>query len=136
MIVTHTTNLQGQRRVYLGGKGSLECWITPQADGTAWAFHLDDGVASGNQITDADRRRWAIHTLLALAEALDIAPQDLAAVPFEAIAALHQASPLDHRRVAQPRRHTVDHGFMSTSPGITRPSADYQRREHPGRPRT
>lgn len=44
MIITHTQNQAGYRRIYLGAKFSLECWIEPQADGRAWTFHYDIGA--------------------------------------------------------------------------------------------
>ncbi|HRD74672.1 MAG TPA: hypothetical protein PK264_01855 [Hyphomicrobiaceae bacterium] len=135
MIVTHTQNATGQRRVYLGAKASLECWIEPKADGT-WSFHIADAVA-GIELGDATRRTSAIHTLAALADELAVAPADLAAVPFEVIAALHTASPYANRRVPLPRRTPIENSFMATSPGITRPSADFRARDFGGfrRPR-
>ena len=123
MIVTHTLSADGQCRVYLGGKSSLECWIEPKADGRAWSFHMDCAVA-GNALTAQDMQTWAVHTLLELARLLDTPPGELAAVPFERIAALHSADPYAGRRVAAPRRRTVEAGFMSSPPGITRPVAD------------
>jgi hypothetical protein len=44
MIVTHTQNAQGQRRLYLGGKSPLECWIEPDVDGVRWTFNALDAV--------------------------------------------------------------------------------------------
>jgi hypothetical protein len=79
VIVTHTQNANGQRRIYLGGKSSLECWIEPKADNVGWTFHLDQAV-TGNQLSDADTKAWAIHTLLKLSDELSVAPEDLAAV--------------------------------------------------------
>ncbi len=124
MIVTHTQNANGQRRIYLGGKGSLESWIDPHSEGQGWTFHLAEAVG-GNHLTHDDQRRWATHTLLALAEALEVSPQDLATVPFEAIAALHGHDPFEGRRVATPRRKAIDQAFMSTAPLITRPRAEF-----------
>ncbi|MGE3916618.1 MAG: hypothetical protein AB7F78_13055 [Hyphomicrobiaceae bacterium] len=124
MIVTFTRNADGLERVYLGGKGSLECWIEPKTDKTGWTFHLDEAV-TGNRLSDADRRDWAVHTLLALADVLGVAPDALAAVPFEAIAALHESDPYAGRRVASPRRRTLEQGFMATAPHIRRPTSDF-----------
>lgn len=125
MIVTHTSNAEGHRRVYLGGKASLECWIQPAVDGTAWTFYTE--VAPGRYpLSNDDLRAWATHMLLALSEALHVAPDELLTVPFDRIAALHCANPLDHRRIAVPRRQTVEHGYMSTAPHITRPQADFR----------
>lgn len=129
MIVTHTQNAEGKRRVYLGGKGSLECWIDPKTDSNGWTFHVTEAV-TGNQLTPDDQRLWARHTLLKLAEELDVSPPDLYAVPFEAIAALHTTDPFAGRRVATPRRKTMDQAFMATAPHVTRPRGDF--RQPPG----
>ncbi len=125
MIITHTQNATGQCRIYLGGKGSLECWIDPVAGSTCWTFHIEEAVA-GNQLSDADKRTWAIYTLMQLADALGVAPDDLAAVPFEMIAALHITDPFAGQRIATPRRKAIDAGFMATKPSIRRPQADFQ----------
>ena len=124
MIVTHTKTADGQCRVYLGGKGSLEFWIEPDADSRGWTFHLDTAV-TGNRLGLDDQRRCAIETLGKLAAELGVAPADLATVPFEAIAALHTADPYAARRMPSSRRRAPDHGFMSTQPHITRPASDF-----------
>lgn len=125
MIITHTQNADGARRVYLGGKGSVECYIVPAADNRAWTFHLDPAV-TGNVLTPEDLRTWAVHTLTELARTLDVAPDTLKAVPFECIAALHQSDPFASRRLAVPRRKAAEHCFMATMPNIgNRPRADY-----------
>lgn len=124
MIITHTINAEGLRRVYLGGKSSLECWVTPLPDGIAWELHTD--VAPGSApLPDTDMRSWVTHLLLSLAHELNVAPLDLKDVPFEMIAALHTTNPLEYRRVAVPRRQAVEHGYMATAPNITRPRADF-----------
>ncbi len=124
MIVTHTQNATGQQRVYLGGKGSIECWIEPKADKRTWTFHMDASVA-GNRLTDAEHHQWAIYTLTQLANELNVAPDELAATPFENIAALHNGDPFSGRRIAVPRRKAIDAGFMSTQPNVRRPQADF-----------
>lgn len=128
MIVTHTRNAEGRCRVYLGGKGSLECWIEPKADGRGWSFHINQAV-TGNALTPEDERAWAVHMLFALARLLNTPPGELADVPFECIAALHSEDPYANRRVAAPRRRAIDNGFMGTVPGITRPQGDYIQRD-------
>lgn len=120
MIVTHTRNAHGHRRVYLGGKASVECWIEPAADGVAWSFHMDT-AQTVYPLPDDTLRDWAKHMLLELASAVGALPQELKAVPFERIAALHVPNPADYRRVAVPRRKSAEHGFMATAPDITRP---------------
>lgn len=124
MIVTHTRNAQGQCRVYLGGKSSLECWVEPKVDGIAWGFNLEEAV-TGNHLSDQDRRASAIYTLFELAKMLGVAAEDLAAVPFEAIAVLHSADPYLGRRIASSKRRSLEQGFMSVPPGSTRPRADF-----------
>ncbi|MDX2158962.1 MAG: hypothetical protein SFW09_20865 [Hyphomicrobiaceae bacterium] len=125
IIVTVNQNQAGQQRIYLGGKSSLEAWIEPKADKTGWTFHLDEAV-TGNRISDDDRRIWAVHILLELARALDVSPNNLAAVPYEAITALHAADPFEGRRIAGPKRRVNEHGFMSTRPDIRRPASDFK----------
>ena len=132
MIVTHTQNMQGQKRVYLGGKGSLECWIEPRTDSTSWSFHVEEAVA-GNRLSNNDKRAWAIHILRLLCDELNISPDDLADVPFEVIAALHAGDPFAGRRVAVPRRQVAEHGYMATTPNVPRPQADFSSNYYSGR---
>ena len=127
MIVTHTQNADGHRRVYLGVKASLDYWIEPNPDGT-WSFHLDDAIA-GIPTDDALKRDCAKHMLLKLADELAVAPDDLASVPFEAIAALHTASVFANRRVPTPKRAPIENAYMTTPPTITRPRADFTTHE-------
>lgn len=118
MIITHARNAAGERRIYLGGKGSLECWIEP-GDNGRWSFHVDDAV-TGNTVSNADKRAWAIHILMQLAAELDVAPADLGSTPFERIAALHTVNPYDGRRVPTPARRTIDNAFIAAPPGTSR----------------
>ena len=127
MIVTCTQNATGHRRIYLGARMSLECWIEPKPDGT-WSFHLDEAI-SGFPATDRIKRDWAIHMLLALADELAVAPDDLATVPFEAIAALHTASSHAGRRIPPPKRSPIENAYVATPPNITRPSSDFSSRD-------
>ncbi len=124
MIVTHTLNAQGHRRIYLGGKASVECWIEPAADGVAWSFHMD--TAPTTYLLPADTMRaWAKQVLLDLAAEVGAEPDNLRAVPFERIAALHTANPADYGRAAAPRRQAYTHAFITTPPNITRPISDF-----------
>lgn len=125
MIVTVTQDQAGQQRIYLGGKCSLEAWIEPDTDKEGWTFHMDEAV-TGNRLSAEDRRAWATHILFQLAELLAVAPHDLAAVPYEAIAALHVADPYEGRRIAAPKSRSAAHGFMATRPDIRRPASDFQ----------
>lgn len=124
MIVTHTQNAQGHRRVYLGAKASVECWIEPAADGIAWTFHVDTAPTTYSLPADT-LREWAMHVLLQLAAALESKPDDLKAVPFERIAALHTINPADYGRAPAPKRHANAHAFTTTPPDIAQPSTDY-----------
>ena len=63
-----------------------------------------------------------------MANALDVPAADLKAVPFERIAALHSANPAEYRRIAVPRRQSIEQGFMATAPNITRPQAEFNSR--------
>lgn len=132
MVITHTQDRNGNVRIYLGGKSSLECWIEPQGKDGAWQFKCDQAV-SGNFIAPSGQREYASHLLLRLARKLCVAPADLADVPFEAIAALHDANPFESRRVAMPRRKQIEHGFMATAPHIQRPSSDFTSEDYPRR---
>lgn len=126
MIITHATNAQGQRRVYLGGKSSLECWIEPDTDGVGWTLHVEPAV-TGNPLVPEAQRDCAIQTLLNLADQLDVAPADLKPVPFERIAALHTGNPFECRRIAVPRSKAADHCFMASAPSTPKPGAHSQR---------
>lgn len=125
VIITHAQNPQGLRRIYLGGKSSLECWIEPDTAGHGWSFKAEE-AHTGLPLSDADRRACMVHLLLELARTLDVSPDDLAATPYEAIAACHTANPLDSRRVPMPRSKTAEHGFMATAPNIRRPATDFR----------
>jgi hypothetical protein len=129
MIITHAKNGKGQIRLYIGGKSSVECWIEPQVGTTAWSFHMEEAFC-GNRLSDADKKIWAQHMLLQLADALNVAPADLADVPFETITALHDADPFVGKRMAAPRRQKSEFSYMTTPPNVTRPSADYGSHEH------
>lgn len=124
MIVTHTTTANGQCRVYLGSKSSLEFWIQPKDDKRGWTFHLDAAV-TGTQLTTEDHRDAAIDILSKLANELAVAPADLATVPFEAVAALHTTAPCGSRRIPSSKRRAPNQGYISTPPGITRPRSDF-----------
>lgn len=124
MIVTHTRNAQGHRRVYLGGKASVECWIEPAGDGVAWSFHMDTAPTTYPLPADT-MRGWAKHVLLELAAEVGTEPGKLKAVPFERIAALHTTNPADYGRAPAPRRQAYAHAFMTVPPNITRPSSDF-----------
>lgn len=130
MIVTHTISGDGHRRVYLGGKASIECWIEPLGDGVAWSFHIDSAPTC-EPFSEATLRAHANHVLLSLSAALNCPPSDLKAVPFECIAALHAAEPLGGRAPA-PRRSAYEQVFMAAAPGITRPQADFTARDFAG----
>lgn len=120
MIVTHTRNAQGHRRVYLGGKASVECWIEPAADGTSWSFHMDTAPTT-YPLPDETMRDWAKHVLLQLAAEIGTEPETLKTVPFECIAALHTTNPADYGRAAAPRRQAYAHAFFTMPPDTKHP---------------
>lgn len=84
-----------------------------------------EASAGGAHLDDTAKREWAVHTLLALADELAVVPKELHAVPFECIAALHTGNPTEYRRIPMPRRQSLEHGFMATSPQIRRPVSDF-----------
>jgi hypothetical protein len=124
MIVTHATNPEGKSRIYLGGKGSVEAYLEPAANGRAWSFHILPAV-TGLGLPPEAMRQWAVYTLFELASALDVAPQHLKDVPFACIAALHTPDPFESRRIASPRR-PAEHSYMAAHPGTTRPATDFR----------
>lgn len=128
MIVTHTQNPQGHRRVYLGGKASIECWIEPAADGVAWSFHMDTATTT-YPLPDDTMRACAKRVLYDLAAEVGAEPGDLKAVPFERIAALHTTNPADYGRAPAPRRQAYAHAFMTTPPKIQRPEQSFSARD-------
>lgn len=77
----------------------------------------------------ADLRQWAQSLLMALSQELNVAPDTLANVPFDVIAALHSEPPTHHRRVPSPQRKVTEHGYMSTPSNNTRPASDYRARD-------
>jgi hypothetical protein len=129
MIITHTINDQGHRRVYLGGKSSIECWIEPKADGVAWSFRCETSPGR-YALPDDILLALSRQILLALADELACPPAELAAVPFKRIAALHMENPSEHRRAASPKRRSSEHGFVASAPGIDRPEATQFNRAH------
>ena len=128
MIITHTQTTTGQRRLYIGGKGSLECYLTPTDDGL-WTFHLDEAV-TGNRLSDTDKRAWSTHMLAGLADELAVPPDALKSTPFETIAALHTADPYTGRRMPVSKRKAIDSGYITTPPTITRPQGDFRSSEY------
>jgi hypothetical protein len=120
MIITHTINGDGYRRIYLGGRASLECWIEPNADGKGWAFHAETAPGA-YPLPDETMKAWAKHTLLTLSYELGVAPGALASVPFERIATLHMSDPTDYRRAAVNKRQSREHAFVASTPQTRKP---------------
>lgn len=115
MIITHTTNAHGHQRVYLGGKSSMECWIEPNGNGQGWTFQATAAV-SGNTVAPDIKRQWATHVLMQLCQRLQVQPDRLPAVPFDAIAALHDSNPYECRRMPTSRRKVIENGYLATTP--------------------
>jgi hypothetical protein len=124
MIVTYAINPEGKARIYLGGKGSVEAYLEPAADGRTWSFHIMP-AATGLELPPDTMRQWAVYTLSELATALDVDPRHLKDVPFDCIAALHAPDPFESRRIASPRR-PAEHSYMAARPGTTRPATDFR----------
>jgi hypothetical protein len=124
VIVTHTQNADGQRRIYLGGKSSIEIWLEPKADGHGWSFRWEPAV-TGQQLDAEQAHQAAIHLLRQLADELNVAPADLATVPWDSIAALHMTDPFSRRRVSLGRRRTIEQGFMAVAPELKRAQHDF-----------
>jgi hypothetical protein len=128
MVITHTTNIQGRARIYLGVTGSLQGIIEPIDGTTTWKFDLLEGLG-GSPLAETERKQCAIHILKVLSHEINVAYEDLAAVPFEMIATLHTASPLDHKRMAVPKKQTAETSYMASAPKTTRPRADFDQEE-------
>jgi hypothetical protein len=131
MIITHTRNADGHRRIYIGGKASLECWIEPADSGAGWTFQHAAAV-TGQPLSEADIRVAVAHSMRSLSEALSVSTDALHAVPFETIARLHTTDPFIRRRMAQGRRRTVEQGFVAAAPLSERASSSQLKR--PGEP--
>ena len=134
MVITHTQDLDGNVRLYLGGFASMECWLQPNDDGVTWTFHAEEGVSSF-PISDDHKRACAEHALRKLCELLNVSPADLKSVPFETIAAQHSTNPFDSRRTPTPKRGARKHAYMSTEPDITRPRSDFTAEDYCSRQR-
>lgn len=130
MIITHTINPNGERRIYLGGKSSIECWIAMEKGSKRWTFHVAEAVG-GMALGFAERREAAAHMLGRLAETLGVQLSQLQSVAFDQIAALHEEDPSLGRRVAAPKRRVLENGFTASAPNagprIDFSSGDLQR---------
>jgi hypothetical protein len=135
MIITHATSATGHRRIYLGGKSSLECWLEPDANGQSWKFK-HKVAPTAPQPTEQSLQIWANHLLLNLANDLNINPDQLTTTPFDCIAALHTVDPFEDGRTPAPRRKALEQGFMSNTPNLTRPTSDYTAHERAQHDRT
>ncbi len=130
MIVTHCQNAQGHRRIYIGGKSSIEGWIEPESNGRAWTFHIDVAVA-GVPLSPYEQRQCATYLLLQLARILKTAPERLKGVPFDCIAALHNEDPYTARRAASSKRKGPEHKFVAAAPDVSvLRQADRHQRSH------
>lgn len=123
MIVTHTQNARGDRRIYLGGKSSLECWIEPGADNRKWTFHVETSPGAYPLPTD-QQRAWAVHILNALSDRLHVPPNELHEAPFDSIAALHDQTPGEFKRAPTPKRQKFETAFVTSAPDVRSPVID------------
>ena len=112
MIVTHTRNAAGEQRVYLGGKGSLECWIEPDQTSGHWRVRVDEAVA-GNRLTVPDKQAWVRYMLTELANLLDVPIDQLPVVSLSDIAALHVSDPCTGRRAKAPAQRRREANFVA-----------------------
>lgn len=124
MVITHTVNHEGQRRIYLGGKFCLDGWLEPKDDGVQWRFRFDASQAHGH-IGPDDIVEWAKGLMAGLARELEVDDSALDAVPFEAIAKLHTTPNSHCRRIPSPQREIIETGYMPTPHGVKRSKADF-----------
>lgn len=123
MIISHTVNVDGKRRIYLGAQSSIDTWLEPKDDGRRWSVRFnssDCGYHSREDILQA-----IVGQMNRLARALAVEPERLDDVAFDAIAALHTASNTRERRIPSPQRDTIETGFMVTPPGVARSKNDF-----------
>lgn len=113
MIITHTANAEGSRRVYLGGRSSLECWIEPSASG--WRLQVQPSYC-GNPLPEVEREAWARQLLSMLAETLQVTLLELPRVTFEQIAACHTPDPYAGHRGPAIRKLRDKHSFLAVMP--------------------
>lgn len=123
MIISHTVNVNGQRRIYLGGKGSIDTWLEPKDDGKAWRvrFTPDDM----HMLTADDVRHSVVALMEKLASVLGVTAHQLDGVPFDAIARFHCTSTTRDRRIPSPQRDVIETGYMVTPPGVARSKTDF-----------
>lgn len=123
MIISHTVNVDGKRRIYLGAQSSIDTWLEPKEDGRHWSVRFntsDCGYHSGDDILKA-----IVGQMHQLAKALAVTPSQLDNISFDAIAALHTASTTRERRIPSPQRDTIETGYMVTPPGLSRSKNDF-----------
>lgn len=118
MLITHTQNAAGDRRIYLGPKGSLEGWLEPTTAG-GWVFCWQHDPTSWLRSV-GDVQAWAADLLTGLAAEVGVPLAELPARSFDELALYHTPDPDEQRR--QPRRRRRDQviGFVPTPPDITR----------------
>lgn len=119
MIVTHTINSKGERRIYLGASSQLECYILPLADGTAWTLKYQASPMS-RAIPQDRLHAWVRERLMALCDMLGVSLESLSSVPYDDIAALHTPPPIHDRRVGA-IAHPLATTFVAHIPGTPPP---------------
>ncbi len=124
MLLTHTVNHEGTRRIYLGCTFSLQAWLEASDDSTSWSFAYDVSQAPPHMDAYA-MRQWAAGLLKTLADTLNVAPCELSQVPFDTIAKLHTVPDTHGRRIPSPQREVIETGYMPTPPGTARSKADF-----------
>lgn len=123
MIISHTVNVNGQRRIYIGAQSSIEIWLEPKEDGKRWSVrHNASGLA---HLEPRDLLHAVIAQMVALAQTMQVTPQQLDTMTFDAIAAFHSTSSTRERRIPSPQRDMVETGYMVTPPGVQRSKNDF-----------
>lgn len=135
MVFTYAANIHGEGRVYLGAHGSVTVYAHPTAEPDAWTITITDAV-DPHRFTAQEKLTFIAYHLAKLADALNIPPDAIEKIPYEAIKALHTPSPQDNRRMPVPRRVHMETAYMATDPGVRRPLGDFQYREDVRRRRT
>lgn len=123
MIISHTVNVNGKRRVYLGAKGSIDTWLEPKDDGKAWRVRCTPDDM--HMLTVDDVRQSVMALMEKLAAALGVTAHQLDAVPFDTIARMHSTSTTRDRRIPSPQRDVIETGYMVTPPGVARSKTDF-----------
>lgn len=123
MIISHTVNVDGKRRIYLGAQSSIDTWLEPKEDGCGWSIRFNTNGCT--YLGREELVRAVIAQMHQLAETLNVTPHQLDDITFDRIAELHTVSTNRERRIPSPQRDIIETGYMVTPPGVMRSKNDF-----------